>query len=91
MLFIIKSNDLSRHKQILRFIKKGDITVLIQDGVLVCHNPKNNLIGAIKEKGASISVIDQDLKLRGVDNKAGVKLISYADLITLIEQNTVFS
>ena len=91
MLFIIKSNETHQHEQAIRFAKKEDTIVLIQDAVLLCHNPDNKIISALKKRGAGISVLDQDLKLRGVDNNVDVKLISYEDLVTLIEQNTVFS
>ncbi len=91
MLFIIKSNENNRCEQTLKFMNKDDKIILIQDGVLLAHNNNNKFISAVKNKGAEILVLENDLNLRGIKNNIDAKMVAYEDMIGLIEKNKVFS
>ncbi len=72
-------------------MEEGDKVVLIQDGVFLANNHDNKFISALKEKGGEILVLENDLNLRGVKNNINGEMITYEDMIRLIEENKVFS
>ncbi len=91
MIFILKSNKNGYRKRVLKFINEGDKVILIQDGVLLTHDLDNEFILVVKEEGGKILALENDLKLRGVENNVKAETITYEDMVDLIEKNKVFS
>ncbi len=91
VLFIIKNSVWKENVNFLNYAKKGDIVLLIQDGVLILNIGKSDFSTKIKEKNIELMALKDDLKLRGIKNNAKAKLIDYNGLVELIEKNKVFS
>lgn len=75
----------------LRLARKGDVILLLEDGVYAAAagTVKSSLIEkAVKQ--VTVYAIDADLKARGLGNLVKeVRVASYADFVDLVEQHPV--
>lgn len=75
----------------LRVAQKGDVLLLLEDGVYAASagTVKSSLIEkAVKQH--TVYAIDADLKARGLDNLIKeVRIASYGDFVDLVEQYPV--
>ncbi|MCD5416780.1 sulfurtransferase complex subunit TusB [Candidatus Bipolaricaulota bacterium] len=79
-----KTNPIS--EDILNIASSGDEVVLFQDGVL--HALEGLKIDRLKEKGAKIYAMEEDLKIRGYkEEDCAVPLITYDSFLEVVERN----
>ena len=74
----------------LAFANDGDTILLIQDAVLACHSPLSlgSFVAKCHAKGVALTVLTDDLKLRGVQNQYdGIQSIDYSGFVALVEQH----
>lgn len=75
----------------LRMAQKGDVILLLEDGVYAASagTARSSLIEkAVKQ--CTVYAIDADLKARGLANIIkDVRIASYADFVDLVEQHPV--
>jgi tRNA 2-thiouridine synthesizing protein B len=73
----------------LRFIRAGDVILLLEDGVYAAGSgtSRSHLIEAALETNP-VFAIQADVKARGLDKLIeGVQLASYDDFVRLLEQH----
>lgn len=76
-----------------RFVKSGDILILLEDGVFACQTGTSQvalmetLMGQVE-----VYAIQADLKARALTNLIpGIQVTDYAGFVDLVEKHTVHS
>ena len=75
----------------LRVAQKGDVILLLEDGVYAASagTAKSSLIEKAMKQN-TVYAIDADLKARGLENLIkDVRIASYGDFVDLVEKYTV--
>jgi sulfur relay protein TusB/DsrH len=66
--------------------KKKDLKViLLSDAVFMLKNPNlNKIIRKTRDAGASIYVLSNDIKKRGIEMTQGINVVNYDELVDLL-------
>ncbi|MBF0444155.1 MAG: sulfurtransferase complex subunit TusB [Magnetococcales bacterium] len=77
-----------------RFINKGDVLLLIEDGVYgaVAGSAKSAIVEGAIQSGTEVYALSADLKARAITNLiAGVQITDYAGFVDFVEKHKTHS